>query len=106
VPRLTQLGQTPVVNVDFDPNLILAFTDRPGPPPSTDAQFAVLVLQNTNRSTYTRVEWCDPRTQRIVVLQLPKDRDSTQIAFLNSGNLELRLYDGSNNVRSLSVNVQ
>src|SRR6185436_15440495 len=31
VPRLTQMQQNPMSNSNFDPNLTLAFLDRPGP---------------------------------------------------------------------------
>jgi len=106
VARLTGSAQHPVANNDFDPGLLLSFPDLPGPIAKADTSATVLVLEKTNRSSYSRVEWFDPRTQTKVVRQLPRDRDSTQIGFLSGGRFELRFFDDENGSRAVTDTLQ
>jgi tetratricopeptide (TPR) repeat protein len=106
VPRYTANQQHPMVNEGFDPNLALAFLDRPGPPARITTNLTTLALLNADRTPYVRVEWLDSRTQSKAMRPLPKESRPIQLGAVTPGDLELRLYDSDNRDRPVRVKVQ
>ena len=92
VPRFTANQQHPRVNTDFKPELKLAFLNLPGPEPQVLEAGSVLVLANAEKSTFSRVQWTDPKTDIPSVRQLSKDGGKNEIGSLLPGPLELRLF--------------
>ncbi len=105
VPRLTGNQQNPLSNSDFDPALPLAYLDRPGPVRAEPVQ-TTLVIQNSNRSQFERVEWVDSRYRARAVRRLPKDVETVQISSLPVGPLEFKFAGADNQVRSLTLTLQ
>lgn len=106
VPKYTGNAQHPVSNSDFDPNMPLAFPDRPGPVARSTSGGVVLELLHTDKTAFARVQWTDPKTSSMAVRQIPRDRPSVQIGSLLPGELELTFFDEANRGRPLKVTLQ
>ena len=106
VPRLTASQQHPMINNDFDPNLVLAYLDRPGPQPREIEPAAVLALMGTGQSDYARIEWVDPSTGTQSVRRLSREDEVTRIGSLLPGRMELQLIDSQGQPHSTQLDLQ
>ncbi|MGI8782089.1 MAG: tetratricopeptide repeat protein, partial [Acidobacteriota bacterium] len=66
----------------------------------------VLELLHTDKTSFSRVQWTDPKTSSTAVRQISRDRTSVQIGSLLPGELELTFFDEANRSRPLKVTLQ
>ena len=106
VPKYTGNQLHPMANENFDPDIPLSFLDQPGPGPrATDSQ-TVLILTNVDKSPFRRVQWSDPGTQALAVLQLSQDGTEVLIKDVEPGELSLQFFDEVDQPRTITVDVQ
>jgi len=105
VPKLTSNQQNPMTNANFDPNLQLAFLDRPGPMRMPPVQTSLLI-RNTNRVAFERVEWFDGRLKARGTRRFPKEGDRVLINSLPPGEMELKFSGQQNPERTLRFTLQ
>ena len=103
VPKYTANQQNPMSNDDFEPGLILAYLNLPGPPPEIPAETTRLLITGAAAQGYLRVSWLDPRTDSQAIQQVAGEAGDIEIGELQPGELELRLYDAENRERTITV---
>jgi tetratricopeptide (TPR) repeat protein len=89
VPRLTGRQQNPMSNSDFNPNLTLAYLDRPGPQLVPSIQ-TTLVIRNADRVAFERVEWFDARYKARATRRFSKTAAPVRINGLPPGEMEFK----------------
>ena len=105
VPKLTSNQQNPMANSNFDPTLPLAFLDRPGPMRMPAVQTSLLI-RNTNRVNFERVEWFDGRLKARGTRHFPKEGDRILINSLPAGEMEFKFSGQQNPARTLKVRLE
>jgi tetratricopeptide (TPR) repeat protein len=65
-----------------------------------------LEILNIDKSSYSRVQWVDPKTHADIIRNLPRDQAAVQITSLPPGEVELEFYDAQNRGHRLKVKLQ
>jgi tetratricopeptide (TPR) repeat protein len=106
VALYTNNQQNPVANHDFNPGLVMAYLDRPGPEFPPPDLITTLILSNTTESGYQRVEWAEPESESRAVLALGSAEGEVEISPLAPGELELTFFDTEDQPRTVTIELQ
>ena len=106
VASYTASQQNPMANEGFDPQLPLAYLDRPGPSLLNTDVITSLVIANAAQYGYARVEWRESLTESQAMLLLPDTQESLEISPLETGELELVFYGSEDQERSVTVELE